>query len=65
MIRITITDAAFEAMHQQGGAGTVRPLNRLGPWSRCKSAGVQFSAHGLRKTAAARFVDMGRTKAEL
>jgi integrase len=45
------------------------PLTKesLGNWfhDACKAAGVQFSAHGLRKAAAARLVDMGLTEAEL
>jgi integrase len=76
LVRIPISEklaAAIEATPNSGLAfitkadGTPLTKESLGNWMHdaCKAARVQFSAHGLRKAAAARLVDIGLTEAEL
>lgn len=76
LVRIPISDKLAEVIEATPNSGLAfitkadgAPLTKesLGNWfhEACKAAGVQFSAHGLRKAAAARLVDMGLTEAEL
>jgi integrase len=76
LVRIPISDKLADAIEATPSSGLVfitkadgMPLTKesLGNWfhDACKSAGVHFSAHGLRKAAAARLVDIGLTEAEL
>ena len=76
LVQIPISDKLAEAIEATPNSGLAfitkadgAPLTKesLGNWfhDACKAASVQFSAHGLRKAAAARLVDMGLTEAEL
>ena len=75
-VRIPVSDAlatAIDATPSPGLALLARadgqPMSKegLGNWfhGACTAAKVGFSAHGLRKAAAARLVDLGLTEAEL
>ena len=76
LVRIPISDKLADAIEATPSSGLAFftkadgvPLTKesLGNWfhQACRSAGVHFSAHGLRKAAAARLVDIGLTEAEL
>jgi integrase len=76
LVRIPISEELVEAIEATPNSGLAfitkadgAPLTKesLGNWfhDACVAAGVRFSAHGLRKAAAARLVDIGLTEAEL
>ena len=76
VVRIPVSAALAVAIEATPSAGLVfiakadgAPMSKesLGNWfhEACVAANARFSAHGLRKAAAARLVDLGLTEAEL